>query len=288
MDATRMIEDGLRRALDRTTAGDGPPLLGEAMRYAVFPGGARVRPRLCLAVARACGAPDPVAALGAATAIELMHCASLVHDDMPCFDDAMLRRGLPSVHAKFGEPLALLTGDALIVLAFETVATHAAPGRAGPLVALLGRSVGVPHGICAGQGWESEREVDTAAYHQAKTGALFIAACALGAAASDSDPAPWERLGEALGAAYQVADDLSDAVSTEADLGKPCGQDARNGRPSAADSLGIEGCVAQLHEHVAEAVAAIPDCEGAEALRGLIRGEATRIMPRQLVATAAE
>ena len=91
-----------------------------------FPGGARIRPRLCLAVAQACGEDQPAVTDAAAAAIELLHCASLVHDDLPCFDDAPIRRGKPSVHRAFGEQLAVLAGDALIVLAFETLALAAA------------------------------------------------------------------------------------------------------------------------------------------------------------------
>jgi geranylgeranyl pyrophosphate synthase len=101
--------------------------LAAAMRHAVFPGGARIRPQLCLAVARACGDSDPALADAAAAAIELLHCASLVHDDLPCFDDAPLRRGRASVHCAFGERLAVLAGDALIVQAFQTLGGHFRP-----------------------------------------------------------------------------------------------------------------------------------------------------------------
>jgi len=115
MDITARIERSLHAAL---APGATPPLLSLAMHHAVFPGGARVRPRLCLAAASACGGDDPTLAEAAAAAIELMHCASLVHDDMPCFDDAATRRGRLSVHRAFGEPLALLAGDGLIGMAF--------------------------------------------------------------------------------------------------------------------------------------------------------------------------
>ena len=101
----------------------GPQLLQEAMHYSVFPGGARIRPQLCLAVASACGDDDPALSNAAASAIELLHCASLVHDDLPCFDDAESRRGRPSVHTAYGERIAVLAGDALIVLAFQCLAS---------------------------------------------------------------------------------------------------------------------------------------------------------------------
>ncbi|TXN21400.1 polyprenyl synthetase family protein, partial [Methylobacterium sp. WL19] len=138
MDANRRIEQALDAAVAHAEAPGAPPLLAEAIRYAVFPGGHRIRPRLCLSVARACGDDDPAASDAAAAAIELIHCASLVHDDLPCFDDAPMRRQKPSVHAAFGEPLAVLTGDALIVSAFETLARGAArsPARLAALVGL--------------------------------------------------------------------------------------------------------------------------------------------------------
>jgi geranylgeranyl diphosphate synthase type II len=128
----------------------------------------------------------------AATAIELIHCASLVHDDMPCFDNADIRRGKPTVHRAYGEPLALLTGDTLIVAAFEVLARAAAtdPERAVTLIRILGESTGMPGGICAGQGWESEDKIDLSAYHRAKTGALFTAATRMGAAARARSPTP--------------------------------------------------------------------------------------------------
>ena len=100
MQASMRVEEALEQAVRHTEAGTAPPLLAGALRYAVFPGGHRIRPHLCLAVARACGDADPAAANAVAAAIELLHCASLVHDDLPCFDDADIRRGKPSVHAR--------------------------------------------------------------------------------------------------------------------------------------------------------------------------------------------
>src|SRR5690606_20416857 len=99
-----------------------PPHLREALAYAVFPGGARVRPRLCLAAARACGLADDGLALSSSVAVELLHCATLVHDDLPCFDGAELRRGKPSVHRVYGEAMAVLVGDGLLVRAFDVLA----------------------------------------------------------------------------------------------------------------------------------------------------------------------
>src|SRR5690606_4019842 len=141
-----------------------------------------------------------------------LHCASLVHDDLPCFDDADTRRGRPSVHRAYGQPLAVLAGDALIVLAFQNVAGVAASSwRRAEVTALVGRAVCASSGIIGGQAWECEDEIDVARYHRAKTGALFAAATAAGAAAAGDDPNLWRTVGETLGEAYQIADDIRDA-----------------------------------------------------------------------------
>jgi geranylgeranyl diphosphate synthase type II len=195
MDAAARIEATLEAALAGAAAAPAPPKLAAALGHALFPGGARVRPQLALAVAIACGDDAPALSNAAAASIELIHCASLVHDDMPCFDNADLRRGKPTVHRAFSEPVALLTGDALIVLAFETLARAAsvAPERLAGLVATLARATGAQSGICAGQGWESEPAVDLSAYHRAKTGALFVAATTMGAQAAGQNPAAHRR-----------------------------------------------------------------------------------------------
>jgi geranylgeranyl diphosphate synthase type II len=263
--------------------------LAQALRYAVFPGGARIRPRLSLAVAMACGDDDPGVADAAAAAIELLHCASLVHDDLPCFDDAATRRGKPTVHRAFGERLAVLSGDALIVLAFQTLVRGAAraPARLAPLMVTIGRGVGAPSGIVAGQAWECEPRVALAEYHRSKTGALFAAATMAGAAAAGTDPAPWSALGERLGEAYQVADDVRDVASDPEELGKPIGRDTALGRPSAVRELGVAGAVKRLEKLVARAVESIPPCPGADELRAHIRLEAEGLLPKKLVRRAA-
>lgn len=289
MVATKRIEQALLAALDNAEVPGCPPKLGAAMRHAVFPGGARIRPRLCLSVAYACGDDRPVVTDGAAAALELLHCASLVHDDLPCFDDAATRRGRPSVHMAFGEPLAVLTGDALIVLAFQTLVRHASvvPDRLGSLVDIVGSAVGVPSGIVAGQAWESEPDAALVEYQREKTGALFVAACKAGAAAAGADPTLWRALGDRLGEAYQVADDLKDVASDAAELGKPTGQDRLLGRPSAVAELGVDGALARLRSLVKAAAAAIPPCKHGAELRALVEAEAKRLVPRQLSRTAA-
>jgi geranylgeranyl diphosphate synthase type II len=289
MDPLSRIEAGLSLAFTRTHAPPAPPLLAAAMRHAVFPRGARVRPRLTLAVAAACGDDHPEAADAAACAIEFLHCASLVHDDLPCFDDAATRRGKPSVHAAFGAPLAVLAGDALIVLAFQNLAwgAIATPARLGPLVITIAQAVGMPSGIAAGQAWESEPKPDLSVYQRAKTGALFSAATVAGAIAAGADPQPWRALGEALGEAYQIADDLLDAVSAPEDAGKPVGQDSALGRPSAVAAYGIDGALALLESLAREATDSIPECPGAVPLRALIAQEAKRLVPKSLSKAAA-
>jgi geranylgeranyl diphosphate synthase type II len=289
MDAMTRIERALTSAMARVETPGAPPGLAAAMRHAVFPRGARIRPRLCLAVAAACAEDDPVLTDAAAAAIEFLHCASLVHDDLPCFDDAMIRRGKASVHRAFGERLAVLAGDALIVLAFQTLAWAAGgtPQRLAPLLLVVGRSVGMPMGIAAGQAWECEQQVDLVAYHRAKTGALFAAATVAGAAAAGADAEAWRAMGEYLGAAYQVADDIGDAASDADSLGKPVGQDAAFGRPSAVATLGLAGAIDRLEELAAAAAQAIPACPGAGELRTLIRSESHRLVPKHLSRSAA-
>jgi geranylgeranyl diphosphate synthase, type II len=289
MDATPRIEQALAAALDAVAVLGCPPRLAEAVRHAVFPGGARVRPRLCLAVAAACGSTDYAAADAAGVAIELLHCASLVHDDLPCFDDSPLRRGVPSVHRAFGEPLAVLAGDALIILAFEHLARHLtdSPERLAPLLLTISRSVGMPHGITAGQAWECEPQVTVESYHRAKTGSLFTAATAAGALVAGADADAWSIVGDKIGEAYQVADDLRDVAASTQEVGKPVGRDAVLNRPSAAGELGIEGAIARLRGLVSGAIEAIPPCPGRDQFAEVLMAESRRIMPKDLAQHAA-
>jgi geranylgeranyl diphosphate synthase type II len=288
MDAVTRIEQAMVAAVGRAEVPGCPPKLAAAMRHAVFPRGARVRPRICLAVANACDEDNTALTDAAAASLELLHSASLVHDDMPCFDDAAIRRGRPSVVKAFGEPLALLAGDALIVLAFQTLCRIPCDAsRLGLLTMIVSRSVGVPHGIVAGQAWECETEIDLEHYHRAKTGALFAAATMAGAAAAGADINPWRQVGELIGEAYQAADDIRDAIADADEMGKPAGQDARLGRPSIVTEYGVMGAVKRLEALVGGAIEAIPDCPGAGDLRSLIMAEAERLRPKKLAAHAA-
>jgi geranylgeranyl diphosphate synthase type II len=282
------IEQALAAALSAGEPSDCPPKLAGAIRHSVFPGGARVRPRLCVAVAQACGCDDLELSEGAATAIELLHCASLVHDDLPCFDNSPMRRGRASVHYAYGESLAVLAGDALIVLAFQTLSASAgrSPQRLAPLIATIAAGVGMHGGIVAGQAWECEPRVSLASYQQAKTGALFAAATMAGAQSAGACALPWRALGQWLGEAYQAADDIRDVVGDPDTLGKPIGRDAALLRPSAATELGLEGAIEHFDRLVAGAIAAVPDCPGAEQLRALVRLEAERLVPRTMAKDA--
>lgn len=288
MTASARIERALDDAFARVEGVGGPERLAAAMRYAVFPRGARIRPRLTLAVAHACGEDNVALVDAAAASIELMHCASLVHDDLPCFDDAATRRGKASVHKCFDERLAVLAGDGLIVLAFQSVAQASTMAeRIAALILILSRSVGAPTGIVAGQGWECEPVADVETYHRQKTGALFAGAAMIGAAACGKDPAPWRGLGEALGQAYQAADDIGDVGSDDETMGKPVGRDQAFGRPSVVARYGMTGALRLFDCLVEEAIASIPSCTGSAELKTLIVSESRRLLPKHLSQVAA-
>ena len=301
MDVPSRIEGALEAALIPLTTDDCPARLAAAIEAAIFPGGARIRPKLVFAVADACGAAGAPLVGRAAAAIEFLHCASLVQDDLVCFDDAATRRGRPALHVAFDERLAILASDALIVGAFDLVAdpddgrssegaAASSPAEAAArlgLVSLLSRRVGSRGGITAGQAWESEASIDLDAYHRAKTGALFAAATEAGAIAAGHPAAGWRRTGECIGAAYQIADDLHDVLGCPEAMGKPVAVDAANGRPNAAAELGVDGAAAKLGALIEEIVDTVPDCPHADRMAATIRDEATRFLPRGLARDAA-
>ena len=290
MSLMERTERALSRHFELACGSGAPPRLVQAMRHAVFSGGARIRPQLCMAVAVACGDDRAELTDAAAVALELMHCASLVHDDMPAFDDADTRRGRPTVHKAFSEPLALLAGDGLIVMAYQ-VLLQAGAGQSErllPLMDNLTRGVGLPAGIVAGQAWECESAADLSQYQRAKTGALFVSATCAGAISSGSDPSPWAPLGDFLGEAYQVADDIRDVLVDADSLGKPAGQDALHARPSAAHALGLEGAIAHFQSLIDRAGASIPVCSCRDMLRQLVLREAERLVPAALCEQARQ
>lgn len=269
------LERALRDAVTRAPRGAAPPppKLQEALQHAVFPGGARVRPRLCLASTRAAGGVEDAVAHAAAAAVELVHCASLAHDDLPCFDDAELRRGRPTVHRVWGEAMAVLVGDALIVLAFDVLgrALEARPDLGSRPIVVLAQATGAFGGLVGGQAWELESQVDVTAYHRAKTAALFEASAALGAAVAGADPAPFAALGRALGMTYQLADDVCDRIGSTVELGKEPGRDAALGRPTGASGdLGV--AEARLRFAMKRTLAAVPSCPGEADLRVAVEG----------------
>jgi geranylgeranyl diphosphate synthase, type II len=281
MDADNPIDKALSAQLKQACSSDCPPKFAQALNYAVFPGGARVRPKLVLAVANACGTADMKAAMAGACAIEMLHCASLVHDDLPCFDGAAYRRGKPSVHVQFGERLAILAGDALIVEAFATTAAYPTITR------IVAQSVGAPFGICAGQAWECEPSMDLVRYQRAKTGALFAACTRAGAAASGYDHKEWQSLGMLIGEAFQVADDLRDVAGISGEIGKPTGQDAANGLPNMVSTLGYDGATQHLESLLERVVSSIPECPGKSALGQQIVAVSRAMVPKQLARGAA-
>lgn len=256
-DGTR-IEQALSLALPPRD--EAPERLHRAMRDAVFPGGHRIRPRLALAVARTVPAEavDTELVLRAACAIELVHCASLVHDDLPCFDDAAMRRGQASIHAAHGETTAVLTGDALFAVAFELVTAPCDhPGRALRISRRLSVALGSRFGLIGGQSLEDEvanpTPLQLQRYHDLKTAPLFRLAAELGALASGATNVDdWGAIGHAIGAAFQLADDLYDRRDA-AVAGKPTGRDAALGRPNAAHVLGETATYEQLLAQLAHA-----------------------------------
>jgi geranylgeranyl diphosphate synthase type II len=262
MSITARLEVATAKVITRAQGETAPAKLAQALHYAVTPGGAHIRPTILYSVAAACGDDRPALTDAAAVALELIHCASLVH-------------------LAFSEPLAVLTGDSLIVLAFDVLAEAAGSDamRALNLIRVLSRRTGMPDGICAGQGWESESRVNLSAYHRAKTGALFIAATQMGAIAAGQDAEPWEELGARIGEAFQVADDLRDALYDSETLGKPAGQDAAHDRPNAVQELGVQGAIRRLKDILGGAIASIPSCKGEAMLADMVRRYAERMTP---------
>tara|TARA_S200000501_G_scaffold168954_1_gene159146 strand:+ start:514 stop:1380 length:867 start_codon:yes stop_codon:yes gene_type:complete len=284
MDVNERLERTLSVALSRSDDPGCPPTLRTALVYAVSPAGHRIRPKLSLAVAQACGFENPKISLAAAASIELLHCASLVHDDLPAFDNADIRRGKPSLHRAFGEQVALLAGDALIVMAFETLALESAsdPGVLAQLVQIIAASVGAPRGIVAGQAWESEQRINLANYHQEKTGALFAAATMAGAASCNYNPEEWRHLGITVGESYQIADDIRDVCASSEEIGKPTGQDEANNRPNIAREMGVDQAVLLLKRMISEAIENIPGCPLREKLQKQIAAEGQRFLPESM------
>jgi farnesyl diphosphate synthase len=267
-----------------------PAGLGEAMRYAVLDGGKRLRPLLTLAAARAvAGAAELPAAMRSACAVELIHAYSLVHDDMPCMDNDVLRRGKPTVHVAYGEAQALLAGDALQALAFELLTPEdgsVAPAVQARLCAALARAAG-HHGMAGGQAIDlahvglAMTEAALRDMHRRKTGAMLEVSVhmgALSAGADDPTLACLQRHAQAIGLAFQVVDDILDVTADSATLGKTAGKDQANDKPTFVSLLGLAGAQAQAQTLLQEALAALD----AAKLRddGALRALAHRVVQR--------
>lgn len=277
----------VEQALERWVGGDAPAGLGQAMRYAVLDGGKRLRPLLVMAAREAIAAGDgdaqpapgrqkavprtgfDEAALRAACAVELIHAYSLVHDDMPCMDNDVLRRGKPTVHVAFGEATALLAGDALQALAFELLTpdseTQVPFAMQARFCHLLARAAGSA-GMAGGQAIDlasvgfalSEKQLRD--MHELKTGALLKGSVLMGAACGRPTAAQWlalEDYGAAIGLAFQVVDDILDVTADSATLGKTAGKDAAAEKPTYVSVLGLARSRAYAGELLAQALAAL-------------------------------
>ena len=291
--------ENVERALSRWVTAEAPPgvdhgapaALVAAMRYAVLDGGKRLRPLLVMAAWEAAdlAAPGPAdrnaePALRAACAVELIHAYSLVHDDMPCMDNDILRRGKPTVHVQFGEASALLAGDALQALAFELLTPdddRMCGRRQARLCRLLARAAGSA-GMAGGQAIDlasvgvqlSEHQLRT--MHSLKTGSLLQASVMMGAAcgdAGDSAQAALANYGAAVGLAFQVVDDILDVTADSATLGKTAGKDAEQDKPTYVSVLGMARSVAYAQELLAQALEVLRQSglSNTAALQGLAR-----------------
>jgi geranylgeranyl diphosphate synthase, type II len=281
----QVVDAALQRLLPAADAT--PKSIHEAMRYSVFAGGKRIRPILCLESARIFTTAIE-RALEPACAIEFIHTYSLIHDDLPALDNDDLRRGKPTCHKKFGEAIAILAGDGLLTLAFETIG--ATPVDAALRVAMLtevAKSAGTMHGMVGGQVADLEAEgkavgAETLEYiHRSKTAALIRAAITVGAicaGAAKEDVARLRRFGETIGWAFQVTDDILDVEESSAALGKTAGKDIAQQKATYPAVFGLE----RSHEIANELSSkAIADLDGYGARAGRLREIAEFLVHRR-------
>ncbi|MCK9687787.1 polyprenyl synthetase family protein [Scleromatobacter humisilvae] len=259
-------QQDVERALERWVSDESPAGLGAVMRYAVLDGGKRLRPLLVMAAAEAVSG-DSAAALRAAVAVELIHAYSLVHDDMPCMDNDVLRRGKPTVHVRYGEAQAMLAGDAMQALAFEVLTPDEGmpPQLMSTLVRLLARASG-HDGMAGGQAIDlasvgrSLDEQSLRDMHRRKTGVLLQASVMMGAACGNADAAALAALSEygaAVGLAFQVVDDVLDVTQDSEVLGKTAGKDIDQNKPTFVSLLGLESAQRYAHDLRDQAHAAL-------------------------------
>jgi geranylgeranyl pyrophosphate synthase len=282
LEYTRALVDA---RLDALVPAEGvePVAVHAAMRWSLFAGGKRLRPALVLATGEAFDAP-PDLLTNTACAFELVHTYSLVHDDLPSMDDDELRRGRPTCHVKFGEATAILAGDAMQALAFQTIAEDdaLAPGVRVRLVAELARAAGTPAGMIAGQSHDlaAESRADVTAaeldlIHRHKTGALIVAAARAGALIAGATPGELRSIGDyaaALGLLFQITDDLLDVTATAEALGKTPGKDARAQKATYPALHGLEDARERARAVYRQALDALPAGEkSAPLLRSIAR-----------------
>ncbi len=259
--------DTVESALSAWVPLQAPAGLGHAMRYGVLDGGKRLRPLLVMAAAEATHGSEGEAALRAACAVELIHAYSLIHDDMPCMDNDVLRRGKPTVHVQFGEAQAMLAGDAMQALAFEVLTPEqgVAPALQARLCALLARSAGHA-GMAGGQAIDLASigvTLDEQALrdmHHRKTGALLQGSVLMGAACGQASPVAWQALsdyGDAIGLAFQVVDDILDVTQASETLGKTAGKDQNANKPTYVSVLGLDAARQHARELREKALAAL-------------------------------
>jgi farnesyl diphosphate synthase len=256
----------VEQALEAWVPAEAPAGLGQAMRYGVLDGGKRLRPLLVLAACQAVAGLH-VAAMRAAVAVELIHAYSLIHDDMPCMDNDVLRRGKPTVHVQFGEAQAMLAGDAMQALAFEVLTPEVGvpPALQATLCGLLARAAG-QSGMAGGQAIDLAsigRALDEAALrdmHRRKTGALLQGSVLMGAACGPCEVPVRQALadyGAAIGLAFQVVDDILDVTQASETLGKTAGKDQDNDKPTYVSVLGLSAAREHAQALRAQAHAAL-------------------------------
>ncbi len=269
------VDAALERLLPAQTAP--PSSVHTAMRYSVFAGGKRIRPILCLETARIFTS-DVTPALHPACALEFIHTYSLIHDDLPALDNDDLRRGKPTCHKKFGEALAILAGDALLTLAFQTISATLVPSeRCVSILSEVASAAGTINGMVGGQVADVEAEgkrVDpqTLEYiHRSKTAALIRASITAGASCAGAGPedvARLRRFGETIGWAFQVTDDILDVEESSAALGKTAGKDMAQQKATYPSVFGLERSHEIAKDLATKAIAELtPYAERASRLR---------------------
>lgn len=269
------VRDRVEQALNDWVPAHAPAGLGDAMRYAVLDGGKRLRALLVFAAAHAVGGlrtpAGQQAALRAAVAVELIHAYSLVHDDLPCMDNDVMRRGKPTVHVQFGEAQAMLAGDAMQALAFEVLTPELPQDDAAAQAVLQARMCRLLSRAAGESGMAGGQAIDLASVgvpidlptlqnmHSRKTGALLNASVVMGAAcgALSEGNSMWRALngyGQALGLAFQIVDDILDVTMCSTTLGKTAGKDAEANKPTYVSLLGLDGAQTQANQLRAQAV----------------------------------